>query len=434
MDDHRRTLLLLKKKLLLLKKKKLLLELVQDERKERRWWVHPNWRNRKEQGYFHTLLEARREHDEEYFQNFTRMHPTVFDKLVGLVHARLKKYPPSREPISPEHRLAITLRFLATGDSLISMAYGFRIARSTAHQIIKETCTVLWDVLQPLYLPQPTVESWKASSIEFRNQWQFPQCVGAVDGRHVVLQQPAKSGSLNNDHKGTKSIVLMTIVDANLKYVAVDIGTDVPNSNGEVFKSCAMGKALENQSLCLPGLSQLPESNFTVPHVLLGDEAFQLRPVLLRPFKAAVLSSQSRVFNYRLSRARCCSENAFGIMGARWQIFQKPMMLAPENVTRVTKAAVVLHNYLLSEEALVQPSEKVYCPSGFADYADSLGNMLLGAWRDQAPSSALQNIVPTASRNFSFDAASVRNKFSDYFWSDKGQVSWQWDVPGVDRE
>lgn len=44
------------------------------------------------------------------------------------------------------------LRFLATGDSLMSIAYGFRIGKSTAHIIIKETCDALWDILQPIVL------------------------------------------------------------------------------------------------------------------------------------------------------------------------------------------------------------------------------------------------------------------------------------------
>lgn len=49
-------------------------------------------------------------HDHAYFKNFTRMSPTVFDELVGMLENRLKKFPLSREPLSPSHRLAITLR------------------------------------------------------------------------------------------------------------------------------------------------------------------------------------------------------------------------------------------------------------------------------------------------------------------------------------
>ena len=41
------------------------------------------------------------------------------------------------------------------------------------------------------------------------------------------------------------------------------------------------------------------------------------------------------------------SENAYGIMSARWRI--RPMLLYPENVDRVTKACVVLHKNMKEE-------------------------------------------------------------------------------------
>jgi len=86
-------------------------------------------------------------------------------------------------------------RFLAHGDSVSTTARGFRIGKSTAYEIIYETCNVIWNILQPIYLPKPTAESWKNIAEKFYTIWNFPNCIGAVDGKHIQIQCPPKTGS-----------------------------------------------------------------------------------------------------------------------------------------------------------------------------------------------------------------------------------------------
>ena len=58
-----------------------------------------------------------RENDHESFYKYFRMTPERFDHLLLLVGPMLTKKSLYREPISAGERLAVTLRFLATGDS-----------------------------------------------------------------------------------------------------------------------------------------------------------------------------------------------------------------------------------------------------------------------------------------------------------------------------
>lgn len=82
------------------------------------------------------------------------------------------------------------------------------------------------------------------------------------------------------------------------------------------------------------------------PYVVVGDEAFPLTTYLMKPFPGKNLSDEKLIFNYRLSRARRTSENAFGILTSRFQIYKKAMYTSPETVNTIIFATVVLHNYL----------------------------------------------------------------------------------------
>ncbi|XP_018369311.1 PREDICTED: uncharacterized protein LOC108765211 [Trachymyrmex cornetzi] len=93
-----------------------------------------------------------------------------------------------REPISPEHRLVITLFYLSQGCSMQVVAWSFLIGKAIASIIIKETCEAIWDVLNPIYCKQPTVEEWKEKADEFDKQWNLPNCCGAIDGKYITIQ------------------------------------------------------------------------------------------------------------------------------------------------------------------------------------------------------------------------------------------------------
>lgn len=105
-------------------------------------------------------------------------------------------------------------------------------------------------------------------------------------------------------HQKTFSIVLMAVVDSHYKFVLVDVGAPGRHSDGGVFKNSSFGRLLEEGTLDLPGPHRLPKSQKVAPHVFVGDEAFQLRPDFMRPFPGKGLTPSTRVFNYRLSRAR----------------------------------------------------------------------------------------------------------------------------------
>ncbi|GFW97109.1 DDE Tnp4 domain-containing protein [Trichonephila clavipes] len=125
--------------------------------------------------------------------------------------------------------------YLATGDLMASLSYLFRIGRSSTSAIIKETFEAIISSLKPIVLAKPDQTKWMDIAEAYYEQWQFPNCLGAIDGKHVLMQAPPKSRSHLHNYKGTFSIILLACVDANYKFVLVNIGAEGQNSEGGVF-------------------------------------------------------------------------------------------------------------------------------------------------------------------------------------------------------
>lgn len=223
----------------------------------------------------------------------------------------------------------------------------------TVSRIVKQVCTAIWSALQPLHMKEPTESDWIRISEEFEQMWQFKNCVGAIDGKHVSIKSPPHSGSDFYNYKHFFSIVLLAVVDANRKFIAIDVGSKGRFSDGGIFSDSIFGKKLVNNQFNLPPDRPLERNGLCVPYVFIGDQGFALRKNLLRPYsRPAVLQNrEKRLFNYHLSRARNVVENAFGILAARWRIFRRPFECNVSLVDQVVKAACVLHNYLSATTA-----------------------------------------------------------------------------------
>ena len=190
-----------------------------------------------------------------------------------------------RTPIPAEERLAITLRYLATGETYESLMYQFRIHRTTISQIIQEVCSAIYKVLQPDYMKLPSSpQEWKAIADEGYCRWNFPNCFGAADRKHITILNPKHSESGYYNNKGFYSVVLLVFVDYHYRFLAADVGVQGRISDGGVFRNSAMFFALENNKFNLPDPCRLPlkekdESNphnSSVPFVFVADDAFQL--------------------------------------------------------------------------------------------------------------------------------------------------------------
>lgn len=195
-----------------------------------------------------------------------------------------------------------------------------------------------------------TKEEWMDIAKDFETLHGFYNCLGALDGKHIKIQHPPNSGSLYYNYKGYYSIVLMALVNAKKEFIMIDVGCNGRVSDGGVLYYTKFWDSYQTGKLNLPEAAPLPNTTETFPFVFTADEAFALGPNLMKPYALKNATKEELTFNYRLSKARGVVECAFGILAAKFGIFQKAIWLTPAKAAKVTTACCYLHNYLLKTE------------------------------------------------------------------------------------
>ncbi|XP_017476758.1 PREDICTED: putative nuclease HARBI1 [Rhagoletis zephyria] len=391
-------------------------------RKVKKWWIRPGLRNRDRCGFYTTLRSKLEIQDPKWLKNFLRMKVEDFDYLVERLTPYIcKKTTSFRKPISVGERLAVTLRYLATGDSFSSLMTVFLLGKTTICHIIHETCAALYAILKDEFLKIPsTTEEWVTVADRFEQRWNFPNCCGALDGKHIAIQAPAHCGSEYFNYKKFNSIVLMAMVDADYKFLFVEVGAYGRESDGGVFARCPLSAALADNSINFPTPRPLPHEADPMPFVIVADDAFPLKTYLLKPFSYREQVMSYKIFNYRLSRARNVVENVFGICASRFRILRRPMDVKPDYAKAIVLAICVLHNYLLTRKS-------VYMRRSDVD-DDTNGVAVRGNWRTElGENGMLPSISPSSILGRPADnAINVRENFMEYFLTPHGEVGWQY--------
>ncbi|KAJ8372608.1 hypothetical protein AAFF_G00280730 [Aldrovandia affinis] len=255
--------------------------------------------------------------------------------------------------------------------------------------ITGEVASAIWECLVSEFMPVPKKEDWMTITEEFRQRWNFPNCLGSIDGKHVVIQAPSKSGSLFFNYKGTYSIVLLAVVDARYRFRVVDIGAYGRTSDGGTVASSKFGKALQNGRL---GDGSSPKTGCCQK-----QSTWDANPM-------SNLSRRNRVFNYQLSHARMIVENTLSILSAQWRMYRRVIGTSPGNVEKCVKATCVLHNFMRWT---------------------AKGPAAASVLEREAPDPvALQGIRRVGTNNTTREAIHVRETLASYF-SAEGAVPWQ---------
>ncbi|KAG0423295.1 hypothetical protein HPB47_000919 [Ixodes persulcatus] len=135
---------------------------------KRSLWMK-DWMCRKERGMQNQLYEGLLDSDPEEYRRLLRVSREQFLQLLSRVGPRIARQDTvMRRAIPPETRLQVTLRFLATGTSLLRLCLMHlenfldhaivRLGHSSVNDLIHETCTALYEDLKEDFSRTPKTE------------------------------------------------------------------------------------------------------------------------------------------------------------------------------------------------------------------------------------------------------------------------------------
>ena len=173
------------------------------------------WVKRREQSRcFNNIVKELKVEDRLGFREMFRMDVGDFEFILGkishLISPRQMSNFGGHLPIMPDERLALTLRYIATGESFQSLSFQFRISLNAVSYIIKGCCNALVDELVPVFVKTSSSEQeWLEIFKKFETSWSCPYALVAIDGKHVTIRKPSNGGSYYYNYKHTHSIILL---------------------------------------------------------------------------------------------------------------------------------------------------------------------------------------------------------------------------------
>ena len=237
------------------------------------------------EGAYHNIMTELCATDIPGFTNFMRMTPELFEMIkTRLEPGKGRQATNYRAPISVGEKLALTIRYLATGESYTSLSCQFRVGKSTISKFLPELFRAIQDEFIREYLRYPTTpDEWKELETEFRIRWNVPHALGALDGKQVALKKPKNSGALYHNYKGLFSIVMLALVDRQYKFRSVDVGTAGSCSDAQIFNTCHLKRKIGDGSIDFPNPATITQGGRDVPYFILADDAFALKTWLMNP-------------------------------------------------------------------------------------------------------------------------------------------------------
>ena len=143
-------------------------------------------------------------------------------------------------------------RYLAIGCSFKDIYFTYRVGASTARVIVLEVCEAIWQHLQRICFPELTQAEWRHVAKVFEEKAHFPNCIGAIDGKHIHIRAPAHSGSLYFNYKKFFSMVLFAVCDANYRFLFIDVGSYGRSSDSTIYANSIFFQHLQNKALNIP--------------------------------------------------------------------------------------------------------------------------------------------------------------------------------------
>ena len=132
-------------------------------------------------------------------------------------------------------------------------------------RIISKTCRAIWYALnKKVFIKAPTSKKeWLDIATVFDSKWNFPHCLGAIDGKHIIIQAPLRSGSTFFNYTKSFGIVLPIVCNTNYEFTLVDIGKTGRQSDGGICSNSKLEMTIDRNLLNIPEPTTINEYSVT---------------------------------------------------------------------------------------------------------------------------------------------------------------------------
>lgn len=273
--------------------------------------------------------------EKEFIKRYRLSRQLFYEVLEKIEpYIRVDEMASVEEPISPEVRFAVFLKYICTGDSPITVSDLFGIGKSTTYNIIYEVAEAINEVYNndtTFHFPN-TEEEFEEKSRNFFLKSQFPLTIGALDDTHIPIRKPDYDPASYRNYKGFESIHVQCVCDHKTKILFHHTGMPGKNHDSFVFRRGGLSDMLK----------QVPRKY----HVI-ADPAYPLSMQLMKRYAGDCLPVNEEHYNYRQSRARMLVESLYGRLKGRFRCLLSPINFPDlNNVVNIVVACLVLHNLI----------------------------------------------------------------------------------------
>ncbi|XP_037939044.1 protein ANTAGONIST OF LIKE HETEROCHROMATIN PROTEIN 1-like [Teleopsis dalmanni] len=324
------------------------------------------------------------------FKNNFRIERSTFSYLVNRFQHLKRRDTNMRKGISVEKRVAVALYALSSSVEYKKIANLFGIGISTVCEMVLEFCESVNNKLANEFLKDyPFTDERLKEIVEGFQSLGFPQCCGAIDGCHIEVSPSKQQAPDYYNFKGWYSIILFAAVDHKCRFTYINVGGTGSSNDSHIFENSSLKRYHEENDIFKKYINV---DGVNVPIMLIGDSAFQLSSILMKPYPYRINQPEhERNFNKKLSSSRRVVKNAFGRLKARFRRLGKGFENRIENVSSIVKACCILHNICTERD-----------------------DRIVESWLQFIPSSKHQPNVSTTLGNKDKDANAIRNAISSY--------------------
>lgn len=290
------------------------------------------------------------------FESYFRLPRHLFNEILNDIRPALEQTRPTPRMgvnatghcITPEHRLAVALRFFA-GAQWQDIVVGLRpVSRAEVYDSVWMVVDAVnnayagkWDYPRPAE-GAPAME-WSAANefysklaIRFREKSPghcMSGVIGAIDGCIIPVHSPGRSVPNASDHwcerKKTHGMLLMAVSDADMVIRNWSVAYTPKCHDSTAWAGSELGAWVNGGGV-------------PWPFCFLGDSAF--RPGNAGLITPGTASSTSDAFKYVQSRGRMPAEQSFGILLRTWGVLWRKLTVHHTRRGPLVSALIHLHN------------------------------------------------------------------------------------------